>query len=673
VRGAIPAHGSPAPALPQTSAPAERTLGVHDRGVFADLDARVQLRLPRPLTAAQTHALLDLERQLLVLYSGDQPLKVYPVSERLPSPLLIGAQRLGLRPGDAAELKPLLAAERLAVLARGQEPPPGDTDGDGIPDPLDVLIGAHKTALNADRYDGRYVQIAFPLGDVPRNIGVCTDVIIRALRNAGIDLQRALQEDRARAPGSYPAITRPNPSIDHRRVKNLLPYFARHFEAHSARLDALDDPLQPGDIIFMDTFPDRPGTEHVGIVSNLPGPAGLPLIVNNWTDGTVTKPMALLPDIVVTQRYRVPPRRASVRKPIAAHITQLITVTAEGWNTWRARLQRYQRAAGGVFRAVGPAMPAVLGHGGYGWGDGLHGSGAPVGRGGPVKREGDGRSPAGVFALGTVHGYAPVAPRSLTLPYRHATAQERCVDDPSSAHYNQVVSTSVVRETWKSAELMLRADDMYELALDIEHNRSPIVPGHGSCIFAHAWAGPQVPVTGCTGLAKSDLRQLLTWLKPDSSAWVALPQGEYEQLRNDWNCPKTGLGSAISNPRIGVHNYDPRGPETTTSLIDASCEDFVHPGPQLGPVKRRRCCMQSGCAASTRIDGGRPSTSAGSNLSWRARDTTRVWRCLYRHHHRSAQLRRLRQELRTGCLCCRCVCLSQQLARLRRRLCGQQQ
>ena len=513
---------------------AEASLGVRDRGIFSDLDARVQLTLP-PLSAAEVHALLDRERGLLLLYHRDQPLKVYPLHEAGASALQVGQERLGLRPGDAAELSPLLAAERLRLLPRGAEPPPGDADGDGIPDPLDLLIGAYKTALNADRYDGRYVQITYPLGDVPRTIGVCTDVIIRALRNAGIDLQRALHEDLARAPRSYPAIKRPNPSIDHRRVKNILPYFERHFEAHDAALDAAHDPLRPADIVFMDTFPDRPGSEHVGIVSDQLGRGGLPLIINNWTDGTVTKPMALLPDIPVTRRFRVPIRRSQLQA-IGAHVTQLVTVIAADWNAWHAQLQRYERAAGQAFVKVGAPMNVVLGHAGYGWGDGLHGAGAPPGRPGPVKREGDGRSPAGIFALGTVHGYAPSAP-SIRLPYRQATARDRCVDDPESSHYNRIVSLGAVRESWKSAEHMRRADDMYELALDIEHNRNPVVPGHGSCIFAHAWAGPEVPVTGCTGLAKADLQLLLTWLKPGSSAWVALPESEYRTLRKNWELP----------------------------------------------------------------------------------------------------------------------------------------
>jgi hypothetical protein len=187
--------------------------------------------------------------------------------------------------------------------------------------------------------------------------------------------------------------------------------------------------------------------------------------------------------------------------------------------------------------ALGRAAPELaLGGAGYGWGDGLHGRGAPPRREGPIKREGDRRSPAGVFSLGTVYGYAATA-SALRLPYRQATADTRCVDDPGSAHYNQIVSIAETGERWRSAELMRRHDDLYELALEIEHNRSPVRAGHGSCIFAHVWAGPDVAVTGCTGFAKPDLRRLLEWLKPRSAAWVALPQEEYLTLRAAWGLP----------------------------------------------------------------------------------------------------------------------------------------
>jgi D-alanyl-D-alanine dipeptidase len=237
----------------------------------------------------------------------------------------------------------------------------------------------------------------------------------------------------------------------------------------------------------------------------------------------------------VTHRFRVLPR---VREPgpIPARATQLVMVLSEGFADWHAQVQRYERKPGEPFRRVGPALPAVLGAAGYGWGNGLHGRGAPPGRQGPTKREGDLRSPAGVFGLGTVHGYA-ASPGALRLPYRRATADLRCVDDPSSPYYNQIVSITETGERWRSAEHMRREDALYELALDIEHNRSPTRAGDGSCIFAHVWSASDIPVSGCTALAKSDLRELLEWLKPEAATWVALPKTEYRALRQEWDLP----------------------------------------------------------------------------------------------------------------------------------------
>jgi uncharacterized protein YijF (DUF1287 family) len=518
------------PAAPAEQVPPEQSLGIKDRGIFSDLDARLQLALPARLDATRAHALYDAAHELLVLYDGNWPIKVYPVHADATPALDLGAFHLGLRPGDRAELAALLDARKVQALDGA--PPPGDADDDGIPDPLDVLVGAHKTALNADRYDAHYQSIAYPLGDVPRSIGVCTDVVIRALRNAGIDLQREVHEDILRAPEAYPSVTHPNTSIDHRRVKSLLPYFERHFEAHAPAATA-SDPYRPGDIVFMDTFPRQPGPDHVGIISDQRSPEGMLLVINNWTTGTVTEAMDLLSYIPVTHRFRVP---VPTRHPIAPNITQLVVVTSGDFADWHARLQRYERAPGKPFRRVGASEPAVLGAAGYGWGDGLHGRGAPGERPGPIKREGDLRSPAGVFALGTVHGYAASA-GALRLPYRQASADQRCVDDAASPYYNRVLSIAETGEPWHSAEHMLRPDGLYELALDIDHNRSPITPGHGSCIFAHVWAGPDIPVSGCTALAKNDLRRLLTWLKPGAAAWVALPQEEYRALRTEWGLP----------------------------------------------------------------------------------------------------------------------------------------
>ena len=293
----------PAPTSPAApaSAPSSKhsrdvSLGVADRGIWGDLDEQVQIALPRGLPPDRISARVDADRKLLVLSIDGFPRKVYPLGG--PATLL----GLALRAGDRDELAPLLRADRLATARAAH-----DHDGDGIPDPLDVFIGAKKTVLNADAYTEGYMEMSYPMGDVPRNVGVCTDVIIRAVRNAGIDLQKELHDDIRRARGAYPMVKgNGNPVIDQRRVATLLPYFKRHWQQHGTKLDDPTDPWRPGDVIFMDTFPSKSGPDHIGIVSDTLDDEGLPMIINNWTNGTVTKEMDLLTFVPVMYRFRLP-------------------------------------------------------------------------------------------------------------------------------------------------------------------------------------------------------------------------------------------------------------------------------------------------------------------------------------------------------------------------------
>ncbi|HET9621911.1 MAG TPA: DUF1287 domain-containing protein [Kofleriaceae bacterium] len=300
--GPAPPAARAAPPTSPHAAP-EACLGVADRGIWADLDDRIQLALPAGLTADRVSARLDAAHHVLVLAIDGVPRKPYPLAG--PATLTVGDHALALRPGDRDELAPLLTAARLTTGRAAQ-----DRDDDGIPDPLDVLIGGKKTVLNADAYTAeaeQYITLRYPMGDVPRTIGVCTDVIVRAVRNAGIDIQKELHDDIRRARAAYPMVKGGgDPSIDQRRVGTLLPYFQRHWERHTARLDDPADPLRPGDIILMDTFPSRPGPDHIGILSDRVDAQGLPLVINNWTDGTVTAEMDLLPVVPVLYRFRLP-------------------------------------------------------------------------------------------------------------------------------------------------------------------------------------------------------------------------------------------------------------------------------------------------------------------------------------------------------------------------------
>ncbi len=283
--------------------PREVCLGLADKGIFGDLDPAVQLALPAKLARDRVSARIDERHEILVLSIDGFPRKAYPLGG--PAVLSVGAHALHLRPGDRDELRPLLVDARLTT-----GPAAHDRDNDGIPDPLDLLIGAKKTVINADAYTAEaegYISLPYPGGDVPRTMGVCTDVIIRSVRNAGLDLQQALHEDIRRARRAYPMVKGGgDPSIDQRRVGTLLPYFRRHWEAHTAKLDDPDDPLRPGDVILMDTFPQRPGPDHIGILSDRVDDQGLPLVINNWTDGTVTAEMDLLTFVPVLYRFRLP-------------------------------------------------------------------------------------------------------------------------------------------------------------------------------------------------------------------------------------------------------------------------------------------------------------------------------------------------------------------------------
>jgi uncharacterized protein YijF (DUF1287 family) len=282
---------APAPA----PIPPESSLGVADTGIWSDLDDQLNLTLPADLAPSRTAAVLSADATVLVLYIDAWPAKAYPV---------LAADPLTLRPGDAAELDGLL--DHVERLAPGATPPPGDRDGDNLPDPLDVLVGAKKTAIQAGPYGGQYMSLAYPGGDLPRDMGVCTDVVIRSLRNAGLDLQVEVHRDIARSRRSDPMVKgKGDTNIDHRRVKTILPWFKRHAEAHTADLDDDADPYRPGDIVFLDTFESKPGPDHIGVVSDSRGESGHLLVINAWTDGYVTQEMDLLGWVPVTHRFRL--------------------------------------------------------------------------------------------------------------------------------------------------------------------------------------------------------------------------------------------------------------------------------------------------------------------------------------------------------------------------------
>ncbi len=147
---------------------------------------------------------------------------------------------------------------------------PLDADDDGIDDYTDILLGARQDAENHPKYDPSYFAGGYP----PENRGVCTDVVWRALQNAGYDLKAMIDADIARNTALYPRVQgTPDPNIDFRRVPNLRVFFDRHAECLT--LDPEDIAAwQPGDIV---TF----GSRHVGIISDKRNRDGIPYLIHN--------------------------------------------------------------------------------------------------------------------------------------------------------------------------------------------------------------------------------------------------------------------------------------------------------------------------------------------------------------------------------------------------------
>ncbi|HTJ41519.1 MAG TPA: L,D-transpeptidase family protein [Kofleriaceae bacterium] len=208
-----------------------------------------------------------------------------------------------------------------------------------------------------------------------------------------------------------------------------------------------------------------------------------------------------------------------------------------GWDDTAATLARFERDEHGAWRAVGAPWAAVIGRNGAAWGRGLHGDGAPKAASGPTKQEGDGRSPAGAFAIVASYGSAGATVAGAKLPYHALGEAWRCVDDGSSSHYNHVLDSTGLAVDWSSAENMHRPDALYTWVIEIAHNPGA-TPGGGSCIFFHVWGGPASTTAGCTAMPQPDIEAMLAWIDPAKHpAYVLLPRGEYSTRAAAWGLP----------------------------------------------------------------------------------------------------------------------------------------
>lgn len=227
---------------------------------------------------------------------------------------------------------------------------------------------------------------------------------------------------------------------------------------------------------------------------------------------------------------------------IPENTEQLIVVVSKTWSEVQATLFLFERKAG-KWQAYKSGIPAVLGKKGLAWGIGLHPVQSP-GPEGATKKEGDLKSPAGIFALGPCMGYAEHLPFKSNLEYQQIKETLQGVDDPQSQYYNQIVDTLVVKDRdWKSYETMRRKDDLYKWLIVIRHNAKN-ASGSGSMIFLHVWKNPTSGTAGCTAVSEENLLGVLQWLNRDKQPlMVQLPYDAYKKLKGNWKLPELNLGA----------------------------------------------------------------------------------------------------------------------------------
>lgn len=224
--------------------------------------------------------------------------------------------------------------------------------------------------------------------------------------------------------------------------------------------------------------------------------------------------------------------------PWATEGTQLLVVTSADWQSPNARLHSFERV-GARWLAKAPAFDVTIGKNGAAWGLGLH----PAQSNGPQKIEGDGKAPAGIFALGSAFGYA--SENSTALGYLAMGVDDWCVDVNDSPYYNQLINTD---DSGKSAaegstepmrrDLHLNGDMAYKKGFVIKHNPNNINRA-GSCIFAHLWKSPGKATAGCTAMPEAEMDALLAWLDQGKNpVLVLLPDPHYKALRKAWHLPK---------------------------------------------------------------------------------------------------------------------------------------
>lgn len=244
------------------------------------------------------------------------------------------------------------------------------------------------------------------------------------------------------------------------------------------------------------------------------------------------------------------PAPTAVRQssPLAG-ANQLLLVVTENFSANQARMRRFERAPDGTWRPVGDDVAVTIGKNGLAWGRGL--SGEPP-AGGPVKVEGDGRSPAGVFAIPMAFAYQPEDLWTPSkMPMHRVTTETVCVESINSASYNRILDEKPgTAKDYDSPDRMLRPDGLYRYGFMVDHNAPNTKPGAGSCIFLHLWRRPGAPTVGCTAMNEPTMLVIQSWIDAGKHpVLVQLPRAELARLAPAWGAPELvgTVGPVVEN------------------------------------------------------------------------------------------------------------------------------
>lgn len=219
--------------------------------------------------------------------------------------------------------------------------------------------------------------------------------------------------------------------------------------------------------------------------------------------------------------------------------TQAIVVTTPDGNAFRGTAQLYERPNAKLeWTKLGESFQVVVGRNGLAWSEDV----AYLLDKKPeaLKREGDGKAPAGIFDLTSAFGSA-AKPDYVNLPYTKLEESTECVDDIESASYNRIVDRFKIGNfDWDSSEKMLAVGAEYDLGIFVAHNSNPVKTGNGSCIFLHIWKDEGSGTAGCTAMERRNIEKILAWLDPAKNpVLIQFPASDYEKLRTSWKLPET--------------------------------------------------------------------------------------------------------------------------------------